>query len=473
MSLVNDMLRDLDARQRGALSGVSAAGTSGYRDAQRKSRKRLVGLVLVGTVLCLLAAYLVVRSVAPWVLNDTLNVLSPDQAQPHAEQAQVSSEPSNIMMAAAYDATEARFTTTEQVVVDQLLAAPSLPATPAIASTASVAGLNTVNKVSWTGLADEQGYLSLWLSETGPYTVYEKSPQVFEWGMANTGLAAELPTELSSKAMTLTQVPSESDLRFRVETREPMRFKPSLRRNPSRMVIDISKPAAPVPPASERVTAAVTTDTEITSTENVAAPQAPTRVDSTGSWRKAMNTQPTDSSTVRDARRLLTKNDVNAAIQRLEGFVAQHARSDQSRYLLAQLYLSTENYSSARRIIDGAPANVSWALLNARALLQQGDGSGALTLLRQYPEAENREDYLDLLASAYQQRGEHSQAVQAYLTVLALNPQQARAWINMGVSFEHLGQRSKAVDAYQNALRIPQLPANVRQFAAQQLQRLQ
>jgi tetratricopeptide (TPR) repeat protein len=192
-----------------------------------------------------------------------------------------------------------------------------------------------------------------------------------------------------------------------------------------------------------------------------------------GTWRKAMNTKPTDSSTVREARRLLAKNDINAAVQRLEKFVAQYQKSDQSRYLLAQLYLSTENYSSAQRVIDGAPASLSWALLNARAQLQQGNGDMALALLQQYPEAQAREDYVDLLASAYQLQGDHRQAVQSYLTVLALNPQQARAWINMGISLEHLQQRSRAIDAYQNAIRIPDIPPALRQYAAQQLQRLQ
>jgi tetratricopeptide (TPR) repeat protein len=186
-----------------------------------------------------------------------------------------------------------------------------------------------------------------------------------------------------------------------------------------------------------------------------------------------MNTKPTDSSTVREARRLLAKNDINAAVQRLEKFVAHYQKSDQSRYLLAQLYLSTENYSSAQRVIDGAPASLSWALLNARAQLQQGNGDMALALLQQYPEAQAREDYVDLLASAYQLQGDHRQAVQSYLTVLALNPQQARAWINMGISLEHLQQRSRAIDAYQNAIRIPNIPPALRQYAAQQLQRLQ
>lgn len=495
MSLVNDMLRDLDARQRGELSAVAAIQGSSK---PKRSRQRLWVTVIICLVLCLLAAYLAVRSFAPWILQDINKQLVAPSTQP---QTQAVSEPQAL--------TPVR--TEQQPVVETSglesasdeLVNNDATSTPAGASTQPAA--NTVTKINWTGLADGHGYLSIWLTSTRPFTVHENSAQAFEWDIAQTQLAIALPKTLSDHVSRFTQLPSDTGTRFRIETRVPMRFKPSLRQNPARMVVDVSMvraaPSGAVAtqalvanessPEASRVetepSAARVAEPEST-TESTPAAASPAAVSSpevsvenntpdtnevSGTWRKAMNTKPTDSSTVREARRLLAKNDINAAVQRLEKFVAQYQKSDQSRYLLAQLYLSTENYSSAQRVIDGAPASLSWALLNARAQLQQGNGDLALALLQQYPEAQAREDYVDLLASAYQLQGDHRQAVQSYLTVLALNPQQARAWINMGISLEHLQQQSRAIDAYQNAIRIPDIPPALRQYAAQQLQRLQ
>ena len=175
---------------------------------------------------------------------------------------------------------------------------------------------------------------------------------------------------------------------------------------------------------------------------------------------------------MRNARRLLSQQRTDEAMDLLKGYVNTAPSSLQSRYLLVQLYLVTERYTDASAILSTAPDNLSWGLLKARALLQQGEAKQAIRLLEQYPDGQNRQDYLDLLASGYQQTGQHAAAVARYLSLLALNSQEGRWWISLGVSLEHLGQKGKALEAYRSALQIPDLQPSLKQYAQLQSQRL-
>ncbi len=435
MSLVNDMLRDLETRQR--------EGATQYRAVPDKtsSSKRLLTLVLF----ILLAVALLV-------------VLKPDLVKPLLDRLLPS---------------------TEEVPVNTPVAsvAPNVEPEP-------VKVINQLKVINWTQLDPANGYITLWFDQVTPFTVLQKSPTGLMIQLDNMASIASLPAPLPSLLKQLEVKDATPNIALELVANEAVNFQPELKQNPPRLKINISliKQAAS---NSEHVVVEnnLSEPRQVVESADqpkvVDAPKVATSQDTTGSvapvageWRKSINNLPTDATTVRNARRLLADSRTDEAIKLLQDFIDQTKQSFQSRYLLAQLFLATERYTQADQLFKQAPDNLSWALLRARGLLQQGQGKAAVGLLKRFPSGATREDYLELLAGAYQQAGQYSDAVTQYLSLLALNPQEARWWVNMGVALEYLGQQNRALDAYRSALKIPTIDVTTKQFAQRQTERL-
>ncbi|MBM3273012.1 tetratricopeptide repeat protein [Candidatus Kaiserbacteria bacterium] len=58
------------------------------------------------------------------------------------------------------------------------------------------------------------------------------------------------------------------------------------------------------------------------------------------------------------------------------------------------------------------------------------------------------------LGVVYRKQGETAKAIEAYQQALRIDPQHADAWNNLGVAYRKQGETAKAIEAYQQALRI-------------------
>lgn len=456
MSLVNDMLRDLETRQR--------EGATGYRAVPKSSSvsRRLLWLV----ILILLIAIGVVIARPEWIesLFAKQSVTSVAATSPVVQSKPV--EPS-----VPVSVVEPQEVPVEKVVE------------PVVE--------NQLRVINWTQLDADSGYLTLWLDQVTPFTVLRKEPERLTFKLDQLLSEAKPLEPLPSMLKQLEIKPESNSLVFTIESTEAVTFSPELKQNPPRLKINIGlvnrkvvqtqtqadvtkadvadkNANAPVDAQSQTVSVAPTTPPVAKQREN--STNAP--VAAAGEWRKSTNTQPNDATTVRNARRLLAESRTDEAVQLLQAFVESSKQAAQSKYLLVQLFLATERYTQADRLLKSAPDNLSWALLKARSHLQQSQGVEAISVLKRFPAGVTREDYLELLAGAYQQAGQHSEAVTQYLSLLSLNPQNARWWINMGVSLEYLGQQAKALDAYRSALKIPTIDISLKQFAQRQAERL-
>ncbi|SIS87507.1 tetratricopeptide repeat protein [Neptunomonas antarctica] len=496
MSLVNDMLRDLDERKRDS--------TAGYRAVPKKASKiwRWIWVVLtiflLGIVLFLMARELSTNTnprsdMLAWFskVQDT-NVVVGTRAENSIINSAITPSMNSSIKSMAEESKGALVSGNIEILQtdnnsDALVVKAHSP-------------VNSISVINWTSQAPHRGHLTFWLDQVTPFVVYEKSATTLDIGIAETRIIAELPDIDSTLLSTLEIIPEEGNSRFKLVTNAPVQFTVKLKQNPARLKIEIAASEVIRSESSEGTensdvaiieTAAITSGgsqaqvlvvppvdnkvdnsaaTAVVNTRQAAGTR--NAVQSSGHWKKSLNTLPTDSSTVRSARRLLNEQHTDEALSLLQQFVNQTPSSLQSRYLLVQLYLATEQYEVAAETLQKSPNNLSWTLLKARALLQQGQAREAIQLLERLPDGQSRQDYLDLLASGYQQVGQHTEAVSRYLDLLALNPQEARWWINMGVSLEHLDQRTKALDAYRNALQIPNIDTPLKLYALQQSQRL-
>ena len=456
MSLVNDMLRDLETRQR--------EGATGYRTVPKNGSVSRRSLWLIILILLIMIGVVIARPEWTESLFAKQSVTSVAAPSPIAQATPV--EPSAPVSVAAPQ--EAPVENVVEPVVE-----------------------NQLRVINWTQLDADSGYLTLWLDQVTPFTVLSKEPERFTFKLDQLFSEAKPLEPLPSMLKQLEIKAESTSLVFTIESTEAVTFSPELKQNPPRLKINIGllnptvAQASVQPDATQAVVAknntnaSVDTQPQAVSVAPTSPPVAkPSEGSSTGAmaaageWRKSTNTQPNDATTVRNARRLLADSRTDEAIQLLQAFVESSKQTAQSRYLLVQLFLATERYTQADRLLKTAPDNLSWALLKARSLLQQSQGVEAIAVLKRFSAGVTREDYLELLAGAYQQAGQHSEAVTQYLSLLALNPQNARWWVNMGVSLEYLGQQAKALDAYRSALKIPTIDTSLKQFAQRQAERL-
>lgn len=471
MSLVNDMLRDLDERKRG--DSVS------HRSVAKPQRTigRWIWIVLAALIIAAVVYFVAVELRGK--VGERANLLSWLKQETQAADSVNSPLPP---LAAKSDAvqkdSEANETKPETVTPEK--------SSPAVTD---------ISLINWTTKTQTSGYLTFWMGQVKPFVLYEKTANSLDIAIDESKLVTGLPDMDSLLLSAVEIVAEEGKSRFKLIASSPVEFKTQLKQNPARLVISVLAPNDPssntVVSAQKAVVEKAPATPESAAIKSVAKPSDESPVDtpelvnshvesvaaampaqSEGQWRKSLNTLPTDSSTVRSARRLLSQQRTEEAVSLLTDYIEKAPASLQSQYLLVQLYLATERYSRATELLEKAPNNLSWSLLKARSLLQQGQANEAIRILEQYPDGQSREDYLDLLASGYQQVGQHGAAVARYLSLLGLNSQEARWWINLGVSLEHLGQNSKALDAYQTALQIPNLDRSLKQYARQQSQRL-
>jgi tetratricopeptide (TPR) repeat protein len=468
MSLVNDMLRDLDERKKGGVVNHQTVAKP------KRTTGRWVWIALMMLIMATVLYFVGVELGGK--VGERASLLSGLKQDTLADNNVVTNSSVAVEGGVAKSDVAKKVTGNVNALLTEANAGMSEVARPEKA--ASI--ITDISLISWTATSPQRGHLTFWIDEVKPFILYGKTTSRLDIAIDESRLMTELPDALPSFISAIEIVPEEGKSRFKLIASGPVEFKPQLKQNPARLVISIIAPDA-IP--SNEVLSAKQADIKAkpATSEPSANKLAQKQTDMAplldpqvkGQWTKSLNTLPTDSSTVRNARRLLGQQRTDDAVNLLTQYIEQAPASLQSQYLLVQLYLATERYSHAAALLETAPNNLSWALLKARSLLQQGQAQTAIQLLEQYPNGRNREDYLGLIASGYQQTGQHGAAVARYLSLLGLSPQEARWWVNLGVSLEHLGQNSKALDAYQTALQIPKIEQSLKQYARQQSQRLQ
>jgi MSHA biogenesis protein MshN len=97
--------------------------------------------------------------------------------------------------------------------------------------------------------------------------------------------------------------------------------------------------------------------------------------------------------------------------------------------------------------------------------MRANDSAQAITLLSNEPPVIAADtEYHELLASAYQQGGNHPQAVATYRDLLRVDRDQGRWWAGLGISLEAQSMLADALTSFQAALQTTNLDAGLRQY---------
>lgn len=190
-----------------------------------------------------------------------------------------------------------------------------------------------------------------------------------------------------------------------------------------------------------------------------------------------LNPDQRDRSQVAEARALIATRQISRAIEQLQRFLAEQPGANRSRALLGTLLIGTGQLTEAERQIDQgldlSPDDAELKKLKARLLVQAQQLESAISLLQaNQPVVKADPEYHQILAAALQANGQHQRAAEAYHGLLRQRSDEPAWWVGLALSLEALGQPQQARQAYKNVLQIPDLKPALAKYVTQRLNRL-
>lgn len=465
MSLVNDMLRDLNKRT--PVSNKAARVHSAFSARVEQPRRNArVGLVLAGGVLVgLLAGYFYYESM------NIPTVQAPVVIAPRTPSAEnLAPEP------------------------------PQAPAIVAVAeSTAQLAPADTTAiemRAEFRELASQpDGFtLLIELSETTTFTVRERTASGIvlfidgvdrydRSGIGIPGMSLRLVDDGLEVGFALGQ-PTDFLVRENSETPNYDILITAMQR-PAETLTNLAQPEAPVavtePPAAiAEPPAAPAATTNLAAQQPQATPPAAAGSERTNTAvrvARELSLEERDRNNSQSALVLVQGGRMAEALQQLLDFLVENPAAHQSRETLAKLLFAQQAFAQAGTVVDQGleqvPNHAPFRKLKARLLMQDGEAVQALALLRNAPPAVAADtEYHELLATLYQQAGYHEQAATAYQDLLRTDRTQGRWWTGLGISLEAQDKNAEALASYQAALQSPNLDANLRRFVQNRISNL-
>ncbi|MGV3593469.1 MAG: tetratricopeptide repeat protein [Gammaproteobacteria bacterium] len=176
-----------------------------------------------------------------------------------------------------------------------------------------------------------------------------------------------------------------------------------------------------------------------------------------------------DRNNSQEALKLVQGGRLVEAYDLLRSFIGENPAGHQSRETLAKILFAQHEYAQAGAVVDDGLQQVPnygpFKKIKARLLMQANESEQALALLRNVPpDVAADPEYHELLGSLYQQGNLHAQAVATYQGLLRLDRQQGRWWTGLAISLEAQDKDGDALASYQAALQTRNLDANLRQF---------
>lgn len=154
----------------------------------------------------------------------------------------------------------------------------------------------------------------------------------------------------------------------------------------------------------------------------------------------------------------LQEGDLAKAERNLRQSIGLHPIPEAYR-ALAGILIKQNNSSAARQLLDKAlvrmPGNAEIAYLYARLLVDAGRNEKAQKILAEAMTQGRRDpEYLALFAAVSRQLGHNPMAARAYTEALNLKPGVAVWWMGLGLALDEDRQRRPALEAYYKALAL-------------------
>lgn len=426
MSLINEMLRDLETRRSagrlensGLLDNMSA--TSGARTNQRRVGILLLVIVLLG----LLLGYLV---------SQHFNTGNPASTVQIKAQQQVATTPEIQEPAStAADNTVARTNEMKSASRAETPRADAKPAPPAQPETKPITATPPrLVAIYPNPLRIGAGYQTLKLQ--GEAFVPGSQVQI-RWLGGSTTLKERVRV-IGSRQMEIQVRTGTSADTWEIRVRTP----DDQLSNPIRLAIQAPQAATPSTAEEE----------EAEAVEEVAETRVEKRVRPLSRAEQAEQNYQKAHALLQHGR----NNQAEDALRRsLELDPSHQAGHDALVGLLISQGRQVEALELLRDGLKRQPGSGKQAMLSARLLLDQQRTDEAIKVLENTLTARNQSaDYLAFLAALYQREGLYQKSVSTYRRAISTRPGNGTWLMGLGISLEQMGNNEEAITAYHKAL---------------------
>lgn len=182
-----------------------------------------------------------------------------------------------------------------------------------------------------------------------------------------------------------------------------------------------------------------------------------------------------DQTQAEQAQAMIEQGRERDAIRALYQFIEANEQDDYSRVVLASTLMLQGRDIELRDLLNTVTTSSLPELrqLKARWYVTQGQLAMAVHSLKtDAPEVSGNEAYFALLASYQQQLGQFEQSVDTYSALLERDSSVPEWWVGMAIGLDRLARYQNAALAYKQALTLPDLKPALVQFAQQRYQQL-
>jgi tetratricopeptide (TPR) repeat protein len=154
--------------------------------------------------------------------------------------------------------------------------------------------------------------------------------------------------------------------------------------------------------------------------------------------------------------------ELQASLKKVPNFI-------KARKTLVTLLINRQQYHSAAQLLQAGlrytPDSVDLIKLYAQLLVRQGRLPKALVILQHVtPALEDEPEYYALMAVLRQRLGDPMIAAQLYEQLLKYNSNNSVWWMGLGIALESFGKRNAAVNAYKHAISTGGLSPDVQAY---------
>jgi MSHA biogenesis protein MshN len=165
----------------------------------------------------------------------------------------------------------------------------------------------------------------------------------------------------------------------------------------------------------------------------------------------------------------IQQGNAAAAEDLLMNALARDAGNEGARQALAALLLDQRRLQEAAAVLEQGlainPRQGRFAFALARMQADGRDYAGALRTLAAAAEGnEANADFQSLFGTVLQRLSRHAEAVEHYENALRASPNNANAWMGLGLSLDALQRRDAAMEAFRKALASGTLTAEARAY---------
>ena len=179
-----------------------------------------------------------------------------------------------------------------------------------------------------------------------------------------------------------------------------------------------------------------------------------------------------DQQMVAQADALIEQGHDDAAVLSLQQFIAQHPQPVKSAVRLFDLYVQQHNQEAARLLLQQADAYLpvtDHTRLTAQLLTAQGQHGAALAVLeKDIEQARQDETYRALLAALYHKAARYQESANHYRRLLTNFGEKPAYWLGLALALDALQENASALEAYQR-IGLQDAQPQVRDYVAQRI----